>query len=66
MITNEVGKIDYIVLWRLNEKDYIRECDTLDEAQRIRWKLIDKGKYTEKEVTIHMRQLNKVGDVITV
>lgn len=50
------------VVWMYNNLTYQRICDTLDEAMRIRDRIIDAKGWNVTNVSIHLIQINKFGD----
>lgn len=52
------------VVWMWNEKTYERQCDTLEEAMRIRDKIITAKGWDVTDVSIHLIQINKFGDKV--
>lgn len=61
MITNK-----YVVVWRINEENFSEECKSLTDAEFLRWKLMYEKFLRYNQISIHLKQVNKFGDVVTV
>ena len=56
----------YNVAWRYNNQDYTRLCDNLEEAMKIRDKIVKAKHWDDCDVTIHLIQINKFGDKVII
>lgn len=57
---------EYVIVYDYNGKELKQIAKNQTDAELIRWKLIHEVGYKHSDVTIHLRQKDRFGDVVTI